>query len=107
MKIENNSRQNSVNSNKSFNQENNFVSNSNKKTYIVVFYTQGLSVRFKTACGKHGIHVYFKGGKTTKNLKAALKGIDPIIKSGTIYRYRYDKVHSDEEYTGKSSRTLG
>ena len=30
-----------------------------------------------------------------------------LKKSGIIYRYKFDRVESDEEYKGKSSRTFG
>ena len=62
--IKNSFQPNPVNSNNNVNQQSNTVSNSNKKkSHLVVPYTKGLSEGFKNACGKHGIQVYFKGGK--------------------------------------------
>ena len=59
-------------------------------------------------CTKHGVHVYFKGGTTIKNLLMAPKDQDPIQKkSGVIYRYKCDRVECDEEYIGESSKTFG
>ena len=54
------------------------------------------------------MQVYFKGGKTIKNLLMAPKDQDAIhSKSGVIYRYQCDRVECDEEYIGESSRTFG
>ena len=52
--------------------------------------------------------VYFKGGRTIKDLLVALKDKDHIAKkSGIIYRYKCDRVECDKEYIGKSTRTFG
>ena len=37
-----------------------------KICHMVVTYSQGISESFKNICKKHGIQVYFKGGKTIK-----------------------------------------
>ena len=75
---------------------------------MVVPYFKGLSESIKKACSKHGVHVYFKGGMTIKNLLMAPKDKDPILKkSGVIYRYKCNRVECDKEYIGESSRTFG
>ena len=86
------------------------VSNSNQsqKPYMVVPYHKGVSESLKKTCGKHGVQVYFKGGKTIKSLLVAPKDQDPILKkSGGIYRYKCGRVGCNEEYIGESSRTFG
>ena len=73
-----------------------------------VVISRGLSESFKNTCKKYGIQVYFKGGKTIKNLLVAPKDKEHITqKSGIIYRYRCDRVECDEEYIGESARTFG
>ena len=97
-------------SNKGTKQSTSNSSNSNKQRgYTVVPYTKGLSGEsIKTVSRKHGIQVYFKGGKTIKGLLIAPKDKDPITKkSCVIYRFKCDRVECDEEYTGESSRTFG
>ena len=62
----------------------------------------------KNVCKKHGIQVYFKGGKTIKDLLVAPKDEDHITKkTGMIYRCKCDRVECNEEYVGESSRTFG
>ena len=62
----------------------------------------------KNICKKHGIQVYFKGGRTIKDLLLAPKDKDHITKkSGIIYRYKCDRVECNEEYIGESARTFG
>ena len=39
-----------------------------KICHMVVPYSQGISKSFKNICKKYGIQVYFKGGKTIKNI---------------------------------------
>ena len=54
------------------------------------------------------MQVYFKGTNTIMNLLMAPKDQDTILKkSGVIYRYKCDRVGCNEEYIGRSSRTLG
>ena len=51
--------------------------------------------------------MYFKKGKTIKNLQVAPKDKDHITKtSGLIYRSKCDREKCDEEYIGESSRTF-
>ena len=88
----------------------NTVNNNNRsssKPYMVVPYHKGVSESFKNTCQKHGIQVYFKGGRTIKSLLMAPKDKDPILKkSGVIYRFKCGRVDCDEEYIGESSRTF-
>ena len=52
--------------------------------------------------------MYFRGGKTIKDLLVAPKDKDSISKkSGTIYRYNCDRLECNEEYIGESARTFG
>ena len=74
---------------------------------MVVPYSQGISASFKNICKKNGIQVYFKGGKTIKNLLVSPKDKDNIKnKSNVIYWFRCDKIDYKEEYIGKSARTF-
>ena len=80
----------------------------NQKPYIIVPYQRGLSESFKKICNNHGVQVYFKGGKTIKNLLMAPKDQDPMKnRSGVIYRCKCNRVECDDEYIGESSRTFG
>ena len=64
-----------------------------RRTYITVPYSKGLSESFKNTCKKYGIQVYFRGGKTIKDLLVAPKDRDHITKkSGIIHRYKCDRV---------------
>ena len=79
-----------------------------RRTHITVPYNRGLSESFKNTCKKYGIQVYFRGGKTIKNLLVAPKDREHFTqKSGIIYRYKCDRVECDEEYIGESARTFG
>ena len=81
--------------------------NQSPKPYVVVPYHKGVSESLKMTCNKHGIQVYFKGGRTIKSLLMAPKDKDPILKkSGVIYRFKCGRVDCDEEYIGESSRTF-
>ena len=72
----------------------------------MVPYTKDLGESIKTVCKIHWIQVYFKGGKTMKDLLVAPKDKDPITKkSGILYRFKCTRVKCDEEYIGESSRT--
>ena len=78
-----------------------------RRTYITVPYSKGLSESFKNTCKKYGIQVYFRGGKTIKDLLVAPKDRDHITKkSGIIYKYKCDRVECNEEYIGESARTF-
>ena len=51
--------------------------------------------------------MYFKGDNTIKELLVHPKDRDNILqKSGVIYRYKCGRVDCEEEYIGKSGRTL-
>ena len=90
-------RKNTVNNNNS----------SSPKPYMVVPYHKGVSESLKNTCNKHGIQVYFKGGRIIKSLLMAPKDKDPILKrSGVIYRFKCGRVDCDEEYIGESSGTF-
>ena len=79
----------------------------NQKPYIIVPYQRGLNESFKKICNNHGVQVYFKGGKTIKNLLMAPKDQDPMKnRSGVIYRFKCNRVECDDEYIGESSRTF-
>ena len=80
----------------------------NRRNFIVVPYIRDLSESIKNICKKHGIQVYFKGGRTIKDCLVAPKDKDHITKkSGIIYRCKSDRVECDEEYIGESARTFG
>ena len=82
--------------------------NQSQKPYMVVPYHKGVSESLKKTHGKHGIQVYFKGGKTIKSLLMASKDHNPILKkSGVIYRFKCGRVDYNEECIGESSRTFG
>ena len=73
-----------------------------RRTCITVPYSKGLRESFKNTCKKYGIQVYFRGGKTIKDILVAPKDKDHITKkTGIIYRYKC------EEYIGESARTFG
>ena len=89
-------------------QKDNNIKSNIRKTHITVTYSRGLSESFKNTCKKYGILVYFRGGKTIKNLLVAPKDREHITqKSGIIYRFKCDRVECDEEYIGESARTFG
>ena len=74
---------------------------------MVVPYSKGIAESFKNICRKYGIQVYFKGGKTIKNLLVSPKDKDNIKKkSNVIYWFRCNKIDCEEEYIGESSRTF-
>ena len=103
MKIRNPTNKKNNNSNPK-----NSGTDTNQKPYIIVPYQKGLSEIFKNICNNHGVQVYFKGGKTIKNLLMAPKDQDPMKnRSGVIYRFKCNRVECDDEYIGESSRTFG
>ena len=84
------------------------VTAGNKKSYMVLPYVKGLSESKKNVGKKHGIQTYFKGGNTIKSLLMTPKDKDHITQnSGIIYRFKCNRVDSDDEYIGESSRTFG
>ena len=86
-------------------------SSNSKTTYrghITVPYNEGLSESLKNICNRYGIQVHFKSGKTIKDELVVPKGKDYITKkSGIIYRFKCDRLESDEEYIGETARTFG
>ena len=82
-----------------------------KQNYIgqvVIPYTQGTAKGFKNICGKYGIQVHFKGNTTLKKILMKPKDQEPMEnKSGIIYSYQCTNLTCNEEYIGKTSRTLG
>ena len=85
-----------------------FSYDSVENPYMVVPYPKGLNESLKKACSKHGVQVYFRGGKTIRSLLVVSKDKDPILKKIIVlYRYKCDRVQCDEEYIGEPSRTFG
>ena len=79
-----------------------------RRTHITVPYIKGLGESVKNICKRYGIQVFFKGGKTIKDLLMAPKDRDLITqKSGIIYRYKCDRLECEDEYIGESARTFG
>ena len=73
-----------------------------------IVFTSLLDTLTQTECKNYGVQVYFRGGKTIKNLLMAPKDLDPMMKkSGVIYSYKCGRVECNEEYIGESSRTFG
>ena len=65
----------------------------NRRGYITVPYMKGLSEIIKNTCKRYGMQVYFKGGKTIKELLVAPKDKEHINKKGgIIYKYKYDRL---------------
>ena len=61
-----------------------------------------------TFVNRYGIQVYFKGGKTIKDLLEAPNDKEHLTKkSGIIYRYKCDWLECNEEYIEESARTFG
>ena len=68
----------------------------NRRSYITVPYMKGLSESIKNICKRYGIQVYFKGGKTIKDILVAPKDNGHIAKkSGIIYRFKCDRLECD------------
>ena len=79
-----------------------------KKSQIVVPYMKALAESCKNICRRYGVEVYFKGGRTIRDLLVHPKDKDTILKkSGVIYKYNCGRVDCGEEYTGESGRTFG
>ena len=78
------------------------------KGHIVKPYTQGLCESIKKICGRYGIHTYFKGSNTIRNLLVSPNDKDPMAsKSGAIYWFQCGDLSCDDEYIGETSRTFG
>ena len=62
----------------------------------------------RTSGRRYGVEVYFKGGRTIKDILVHPKDKDTILKkSGVIYKYSCGRVDCGEEYIGESGRTFG
>ena len=80
----------------------------NGRNYITVPYMKGLSESINNTCKKYGTQVYFKSGKTIKDLLVAPKDKEHITKkSGIIYRYKCDRLECNKECIGEAARTFG
>ena len=74
----------------------------NSKGHIVIPCTQGLCESIKMICGRSGIQIHFKGGRTIKNLLVSPKDKDPMVnQSDAIYWYQCGDLGCDDEYIGK------
>ena len=88
--------------------KNNQGTSNTKKSHIVVPYMKGLGESCKNICRRYGVEVYFKGGRTIRDLLVHPKDKDTILKkSGVIYKYSCGRVDCGEEYIGESGRTFG
>ena len=88
----------------------NHTSNSrgHSKPYMVLPYVIGLTESMKNISNKHRVHVHYKGGNTIKGLLITPKNNGQItMKSGIIYRFKCQRVDSDDEYIGESLRSFG
>ena len=78
------------------------------KPYMVLPYVMGLHESMKNISNKHRVQVHYKGGNTIKGLLMTPKDKGQItMKSGIIYRFKCQRVDSDDEYIGESSRSFG
>ena len=78
------------------------------KPYMVLPYVMGLSESMKNISNKHRVQVHYKGGNTIKGLLMTPKDKGQItMKSGIIYRFKCQRVDSNDEYIGESSRSFG
>ena len=76
--------------------------------HIVIPYTLGLCESIKKICGRYGIQIHFKGGRSIKSLLVSHKDKDPLVnQSGAIYWYQCGDLGCDDEYIGETSRTFG
>ena len=88
----------------------NYTSNirGQNKPYMVLPYVMGLSESMKNISNKHMVQVHYKGGNTIKGLLMTPKDKGQItMTSGIIYRFTCQRVDSDDEYIGESSRSFG
>ena len=78
------------------------------KCHIVVPYTEGIGESLKKICKKHGVDMYFKGGRTLKNILLSPKDQDKITSKNSVkYSYSCRSIDCGEEYSGESGRTFG
>ena len=62
---------------------------------------KGLAESCKNICRRYGVEVFFKGGRTIKDILVHPKDKDTILKkSGVIYKYSCGRVDCGEEYIG-------
>ena len=80
---------------------------------ILVYYNPNKPMVLQTddspnICRRYGVEVYFKGGRTIRDILVHPKDKDTILKkSGVIYKYSCGRVDCGEEYIGESGRTFG
>ena len=78
------------------------------RSHIVIPYVPGICKSIKKIGKKHGVAVYFKGGRTLKNILVSPKDKDEMVnKNSVIYSYCCGEIDCDEEYIGESGRTFG
>ena len=76
--------------------------------YVVIPYAQDLPESFKNTCGKYGIQTYFTGNTTIKQVLMKPMDQDPKDKKSRIINsLQCNHTACNEEYTEKTSRTLG
>ena len=80
---------------------------STNRCHIVIPYVPGIGESIKNIGKKHGVPVYFKGGRTHKNILVSPKDKDEMVKNSVIYTYCCEEIDCNEEYIGKSGRTFG
>ena len=85
------------------------VNNNNNRPnagQIVVPYVQGLGKNLKKTCSRYGVHTL--QGKYYHKMLVRPKDKDPKdCQSNVTYSYQCKEVDCNEEYIGKTSRTLG
>ena len=75
------------------------------KPYMLLPYVMGLSESMKNISNKHSVQVHYKGGNTIKGLLMTPQDKGQItMTSDIIYRLKCQRVDSDDEYIGESSR---
>ena len=78
------------------------------RSHIVIPYVAGICESIKNIGKKHGVAVYFKGGRTLKNILVSPKDKDEMVnKNSVIYSYCCGEIDCNEEYIGESGRTFG
>ena len=94
--------------NNNSNQNSNFRVNRHTVGQVVIPYTKEIGKSIKQVCGKYGIQVHFRGNSTIKQALMKPRDQNPRdSKSGVIYSYQCNHLDCNEEYIGKTSRTLG
>ena len=78
------------------------------RSHIVIPYVPGICESIKNIGKKHGVAIYFKGGRTRKNILVLPKDKDEMVnKNSVIYSYCRGEIDCNEEYIGESGRTFG